>query len=233
MARSTFYHSYSMATHNYVLLFSAIGTAYEQAIYSAFWGGLAQFVAYRTVGRAVPGSILVRGVVCCDLDLEQVTFPQLSMYICVICSYLVTIQSSTELMLIVNIFMQLKIKIIIIITCILNYSDYFLSGSFVKRDNVAMTIALPGYFNSICTDHFKLIIMQNTWQELGQPSLLFPWAAVTLSGQQPYRELSHRTRSSSPNAGNRCLNVVRFWHFVTLSKRICHIYIYVKQSYGI
>ena len=37
--------------------------------------GLAQLVAHRTLGRGVPGSILVRGVVCCGI--EQVTFPQL------------------------------------------------------------------------------------------------------------------------------------------------------------
>ena len=50
------------------------------------WSGLAQLVAHRTLGRGVPGSILVRGVVCCGL--EQVTFPQLNMYtcICIICS---------------------------------------------------------------------------------------------------------------------------------------------------
>ena len=47
--------------------------------------GLAQLVAHRTLGRRVPGTILVRGVVCCGL--ERVTFPQLNMYICIICSY--------------------------------------------------------------------------------------------------------------------------------------------------
>ena len=44
----------------------------------ALWSGLAQSVAHRTLGRRVPGSIPVRGVVCCGL--EQVTFPQLNVY---------------------------------------------------------------------------------------------------------------------------------------------------------
>ena len=47
------------------------------------WSGLAQSVAYWTLGRGVPGSILVvvhcQGLgVCCGL--EQVTFPQLNVY---------------------------------------------------------------------------------------------------------------------------------------------------------
>ena len=51
-------------------------------------------------GRGVPGSILVRSVICCGL--EQVTFQKLNMYKCIICSQLVAIKSSTELMLIIN-----------------------------------------------------------------------------------------------------------------------------------
>ena len=45
-------------------------------LHTPVWSGLAQLIAHRTLGRGVPGSILVRGVVCCGL--EQVTLVALS-----------------------------------------------------------------------------------------------------------------------------------------------------------
>ena len=42
------------------------------------WSGLEQSVLHRTLGQWVPDSIPVQGVVFCGL--EQVTFPQLSVY---------------------------------------------------------------------------------------------------------------------------------------------------------
>ena len=56
--------------------------------------------AHWTLGRRVPGSIPVRGVVCCGL--EQVTFPQLNVYS--VHMFLNSRnKSSTELMLVVEI----------------------------------------------------------------------------------------------------------------------------------
>ena len=45
---------------------------------NSLWSRLAEYVAHQTLGRGVPGSIPVRGVVCCGL--EQVTLPKLNVY---------------------------------------------------------------------------------------------------------------------------------------------------------
>ena len=57
------------------------------------WSGLAQLVAHHTLGRGVPHSILVRGVVSCGFDFEQVTFPKFNLYICIICAAIKALQS--------------------------------------------------------------------------------------------------------------------------------------------
>ena len=64
--------------------------------------GLVQLVVHQTLGRAVPGLIPVRGVVCCGL--EQVTFPQLYVHVYSVHMFLVSRnKSSIELILIVEI----------------------------------------------------------------------------------------------------------------------------------
>ena len=54
----------------------------NELLHQVKWSGLAQLVAHQTLGRGVHGLILVRGIVSCGH--EQVTFPRLSMYICII-----------------------------------------------------------------------------------------------------------------------------------------------------
>ena len=90
---------------SYLIILPSAGVIVTYAVFLLFifgqlyrlWSGLAQWLGPRTKGGGVPGSRPGRVVVRCGL--EQVTFPQLRLYIC---SYLVEIKSSTELMLIVE-----------------------------------------------------------------------------------------------------------------------------------